>query len=176
MTGRPSSFADLLVPVRPETFFERYWESKPLHVRRSESHHYAQILTNRDVEAAISSGGLRCPGIQLARGGGFFPPETFTRTIRSGVIFSPASPTSTAFVPSINSVLPFRCRGSTGLGSRSARSPPRTRRSSTMRYTRTGWVGADVLSPTVNLPLRTNGDGAWFGWPSDDKIEALRGR
>jgi hypothetical protein len=75
---------DLLVPVRPETFFERYWESQPLGVRRSESDYYARLLTNRDVEAAISSGGLRYPGIQLARGGGFFPPETFARTIRSG--------------------------------------------------------------------------------------------
>jgi ribosomal protein L16 Arg81 hydroxylase len=84
MTGRLSSFADLLVPVRPETFFERYWESQPLHVRRPQSDYYAQFLTNRDVEAVISSGGLRYPAIQLARGGGFFPPETFTRTIRSG--------------------------------------------------------------------------------------------
>ena len=84
MTGRLSSFADLLVPIQPETFFARYWESQPLHVRRSESDYYAQLLTNRDVEATISSGGLRYPAIQLARGGGFFPPETFTRTIRSG--------------------------------------------------------------------------------------------
>jgi ribosomal protein L16 Arg81 hydroxylase len=87
MTGRLSSFADLLVPVQPETFFARYWESQPLHVRRSGSDYYARLLTNRDVEAAISSGGLRYPGIQLARGGGFFPPETFTRTIRSGSDF-----------------------------------------------------------------------------------------
>jgi len=38
----------------------------------------------------------------------------------------------------------------------------------------TGWVGADLLDPVLNLPLKTNGDGAWFGWPKDDKIEALR--
>jgi ribosomal protein L16 Arg81 hydroxylase len=84
MTGRLSSFADLLVPLQRETFFTRYWESQPLHVQRSESDYYAQLLTNRDLEAAISSGGLRYPSIQLARGGGFFPPEAFTRTIRSG--------------------------------------------------------------------------------------------
>ena len=84
MTGRLSSFADLLVPVRPETFFAQYWESQPLHVRRSESDYYVQLLTPRDVEAVISAGGLRYPAIQLARDGGFFPPETFTRTIRSG--------------------------------------------------------------------------------------------
>jgi peptide/nickel transport system substrate-binding protein len=38
----------------------------------------------------------------------------------------------------------------------------------------TGWIGADMLDPTLNQPLRTNGKKAWFGWPSDDKIEALR--
>ena len=38
----------------------------------------------------------------------------------------------------------------------------------------TGWVGADQLDPTLNQGLRTNGEAGFFGWPSDDKIEALR--
>ncbi len=38
----------------------------------------------------------------------------------------------------------------------------------------TGWVGADMLDPVQNLPLRASGASAWFGWPSDDKMEALR--
>ncbi|HEV2302660.1 MAG TPA: ABC transporter substrate-binding protein [Stellaceae bacterium] len=38
----------------------------------------------------------------------------------------------------------------------------------------TGWIGADMLDPTLNQPLRCNGKNAWFGWPSDDRIEALR--
>jgi peptide/nickel transport system substrate-binding protein len=38
----------------------------------------------------------------------------------------------------------------------------------------TGWVGADLLDPSLNVMLRTNGDGAWFGWPKDDKLEELR--
>jgi peptide/nickel transport system substrate-binding protein len=38
----------------------------------------------------------------------------------------------------------------------------------------TGWVGADQLDPTLNQALRTNGEAGFFGWPSDDKIEALR--
>jgi peptide/nickel transport system substrate-binding protein len=38
----------------------------------------------------------------------------------------------------------------------------------------TGWVGADMLDPVEDLPLKANGDKAWFGWPSDDKLEALR--
>ena len=28
-------------------------------------------------------------------------------------------------------------------------------------------------SPAVNIPLRGNGDKAWFGWPTDPKIEEL---
>jgi ribosomal protein L16 Arg81 hydroxylase len=84
MTGRLSSFVDLLTPVRPELFFKRHWENQPLHVRRSARDYYAELLTNRDVEAAISSGGLRYPAIQLARDGRFFAPEAFTRNIRSG--------------------------------------------------------------------------------------------
>jgi bifunctional lysine-specific demethylase and histidyl-hydroxylase NO66 len=84
MPGRLSSFVDLFAPARPEMFFKRHWEKQPLHLQRSESDYYAQLLTNRDVEAAISSGGLRYPAIQLARDGGFFPPEVFTRNIRSG--------------------------------------------------------------------------------------------
>jgi len=38
----------------------------------------------------------------------------------------------------------------------------------------TGWVGADLLDPSLNVMLRTNGEGAWFGWPKDDKLEELR--
>jgi len=38
----------------------------------------------------------------------------------------------------------------------------------------TGWVGADLLDPVLNLPLKTNGDGGWFGWPKDDNLEQLR--
>ena len=84
MSGRIQTFQDLLAPVRAETFFEQNWESKPLHIQRSEGSFYESLLTHRDVEAAISSGGLRYPAIQLARDGGFFPAEAFTRDIRSG--------------------------------------------------------------------------------------------
>jgi peptide/nickel transport system substrate-binding protein len=38
----------------------------------------------------------------------------------------------------------------------------------------TGWVGADLLDPSTNVMLRANGDQAWFGWPKDDQLEALR--
>jgi peptide/nickel transport system substrate-binding protein len=40
----------------------------------------------------------------------------------------------------------------------------------------TSWGGADMLDPGLNQSLRTNGDAAWFGWPKDEKLEALRGQ
>jgi len=83
--GRPIlTFADLLAPISPETFFEQNWEGQPLHIRRRESGFYEKLLTHRDVEEAIVSGGLRHPSLQLARDGRFFAPEFFTRSIRSG--------------------------------------------------------------------------------------------
>jgi peptide/nickel transport system substrate-binding protein len=38
----------------------------------------------------------------------------------------------------------------------------------------TGWTGIESLDPSSNLPLATNGGAAWFGWPDDEKLEALR--
>jgi peptide/nickel transport system substrate-binding protein len=38
----------------------------------------------------------------------------------------------------------------------------------------TGWAGVDMLDPALNQTLRTNGEAAWFGWPMDNKIEAMR--
>ncbi|HEV2302655.1 MAG TPA: ABC transporter substrate-binding protein, partial [Stellaceae bacterium] len=36
------------------------------------------------------------------------------------------------------------------------------------------WTAApDLLSPALNGQVRTNGDQAWFGWPRDDRLEAL---
>jgi peptide/nickel transport system substrate-binding protein len=35
-------------------------------------------------------------------------------------------------------------------------------------------VGPDMVNPAVNFPLRGTGDKAWFGWPTDSKIEELR--
>jgi peptide/nickel transport system substrate-binding protein len=39
-------------------------------------------------------------------------------------------------------------------------------------YTSLGGMGN--VSPGPNLPLRANGADAWFGWPDDPKMEALR--
>jgi len=55
-----------------------------------------------------------------------------------------------------------------------------TRRASKEPLDKGGWsifhtwaAAPDLFSPAVNIPLRANGEKAWFGWPTDDKIESL---
>ena len=55
-----------------------------------------------------------------------------------------------------------------------------TRRASREPVDKNGWsifctwlVGPDMINPALSVPLRANGAKAWFGWPTDDKIEAL---
>jgi peptide/nickel transport system substrate-binding protein len=38
----------------------------------------------------------------------------------------------------------------------------------------TTWGGLSVSNPGSHFPLRGNGAGGWFGWPTDDRMEALR--
>jgi peptide/nickel transport system substrate-binding protein len=38
----------------------------------------------------------------------------------------------------------------------------------------TSWAGLAVADPGGHFPIRGNGSGAWFGWPTDQKMEALR--
>jgi peptide/nickel transport system substrate-binding protein len=38
----------------------------------------------------------------------------------------------------------------------------------------TSWTGLTVANPGGHFPLRGNGASAWFGWPTDPKIESLR--
>jgi peptide/nickel transport system substrate-binding protein len=56
-----------------------------------------------------------------------------------------------------------------------------TRRSSKEPIEKGGWsifhtwlVGPDLTNPAVNFAVRGSGDKAWFGWPTDPKLEELR--
>jgi len=56
-----------------------------------------------------------------------------------------------------------------------------TRRTSKEPVEKGGWsifhtwlVGPDLLNPAVNFAVRGSGDKAWFGWPTDPKLEELR--
>src|SRR3984893_275412 len=55
-----------------------------------------------------------------------------------------------------------------------------TRRTSKEPVEKSGWSifhtwtsAPDFFSPGVNLPVRANGEKAWFGWPTDPKIEEM---
>ncbi len=74
----------LLDPLRAEAFFAEHWERKPLHRRRGDERYYEALLTTADLDHLISSGDLRFPAIQLARHGGYFPPEVYTKSVRHG--------------------------------------------------------------------------------------------
>lgn len=56
-----------------------------------------------------------------------------------------------------------------------------TRRTSKEPVEKNGWsifhtwiVAPDLLNPAVNFAVRMDGEKAWFGWPSDPKVEELR--
>jgi peptide/nickel transport system substrate-binding protein len=56
-----------------------------------------------------------------------------------------------------------------------------TRRSVKEPVDKGGWsifhtwlVSSDIVNPGVSFPLRGTGDKAWFGWPTDPKMEELR--
>ena len=38
----------------------------------------------------------------------------------------------------------------------------------------TTWSGADHINPAAHQPIRGNGTGGWFGWPTDPETEAFR--
>jgi peptide/nickel transport system substrate-binding protein len=40
----------------------------------------------------------------------------------------------------------------------------------------TSFAGIETIDPSANLPLAANGEAAWFGWPSDSKLETLRAK
>jgi len=77
-------FDQLIAPIGAETFFGEHWERKPLLLQQRGSHYYQPLVSIQDLEDFISSGGARYPAVRLAKGGGFFPPEAYTRDVRYG--------------------------------------------------------------------------------------------
>src|SRR4051812_23954514 len=50
----PWSFASLIQPVLPATFFSRYWGDQPLHILRGMPDFYAGLITLAEVERYLS--------------------------------------------------------------------------------------------------------------------------
>jgi hypothetical protein len=80
----PFDFERLLRPVGVEAFFSNYWEKKHLVVQRADPYYYRSLLTAHDLEALISDPDARYPAIRLAKGGGYYPPEAYTRNVKHG--------------------------------------------------------------------------------------------
>ncbi len=81
---RAFDFRELIAPISPESFFGEYWERAPLLLQQRGSRHYETLLSIGDLEEFISRGDARYPAIRLAKGGGFFPPEAYTRDVKYG--------------------------------------------------------------------------------------------
>jgi ribosomal protein L16 Arg81 hydroxylase len=81
---QPFDFEHLLRPIGIEAFFANHWEKKHLWLQRSEPSYYQSLLTAQDLEHLISHSDARYPAIRLAKGGGYFAPEVYTRNVKHG--------------------------------------------------------------------------------------------
>ena len=55
----------VLNPVSETEFYEHYWEKNPLHISRSSTDHFSQLLSLDAIELMLSSQALHFPSVQL---------------------------------------------------------------------------------------------------------------
>lgn len=67
-----------LGPVDSEAFATGYWQQRPLHIPRTESDRFIDLLSPGDVERLVCSGGLRFPDFKLVREGDAIDVESYT--------------------------------------------------------------------------------------------------
>jgi len=84
MTASPFDFARILSPLAVKQFFSTYWEHQYWHLKREQPHYYDSLITALDLENIISESDARYPAIRLAKGGGYFPAELYTRNVKYG--------------------------------------------------------------------------------------------
>jgi ribosomal protein L16 Arg81 hydroxylase len=117
MSTTQIDLATLLAPVGPEAFFADYWERKPLLLQQRGSTYYQPLISIQDLEDFISGPDARYPAIRLAKGGGFYPPESYTRDVKYGdevfrglvdveKIFAEYSTGATVTLPALHLSLP----------------------------------------------------------------------
>ena len=80
----PHDLRALLSPTTRDEFFSSHWERQHLHLRRGQSDFYSSLVTTQDLEQILSHPDARYPGVQLARGGHYLAPESFTREVKVG--------------------------------------------------------------------------------------------
>ena len=84
MTPSPFDFSRLLSPLATGEFFSTHWEQKHWLLKRGQPHWYDSLITAADLENIISNSDARYPAIRLAKGGGYFPAEAYTRDVKHG--------------------------------------------------------------------------------------------
>jgi ribosomal protein L16 Arg81 hydroxylase len=84
MTTTPFDLGKLLSPLKTQDFFLTYWERQHLLLKREQAGYYDSLIKTADLEAIISDSDMRYPALRLAKGGGYFAPEVYTRNIKHG--------------------------------------------------------------------------------------------
>jgi lysine-specific demethylase/histidyl-hydroxylase NO66 len=72
------ALARCIDPHGADDFFERFWESKPLLVKRDERGGFDDLLSEADVERTVCSGGLRYPAFRLVNAAAKLEPRSYT--------------------------------------------------------------------------------------------------
>jgi ribosomal protein L16 Arg81 hydroxylase len=67
--GAQFDFARLLAPVDQETFYEEYWEKRPLIVTRDNPLYYGDLLSLSDVDEILATSSLRSTDVRIVRDG-----------------------------------------------------------------------------------------------------------
>lgn len=126
MNEQTFDLATLISPVSPGPFFSQYWERQPLHLQRHDEGFYRGLISNRDLENFISQSNARYPAIRLIKNGAYFPPEAYTRDIKSGDESFDGVPDVQKTRPNTETELPCACQVCSGHSARlgqCARSP-----------------------------------------------------
>ena len=105
----------LISPIEKETFFDRYWEKRPLVVRRKQRDYFASLLSLDEVDRAITTLNLNYPNITLKNADK--PVTAADYTVRGALdvasvyqLFSQGSTIVLAFLDTIIPTLTSLCR------------------------------------------------------------------
>ncbi|MEO8077185.1 MAG: cupin domain-containing protein [Acidobacteriota bacterium] len=76
-------FARLIASIDERTFFDQYWEQRPLVLSRGAADYYAGLCSIGDVDRILTAADLRYPSLRLIRNGPDLPLDAFTHDVRS---------------------------------------------------------------------------------------------
>ena len=68
-----AEFQRLIHPLDINTFFEEYWEQRPLIIRRQQPDYYTDLFSRADVDSLVCLNELKFPNIQLSKLGQSMP-------------------------------------------------------------------------------------------------------